>query len=223
MLVLPLVITGCDTSPDPTTTVVATPTTTIRLGEPTEPQVYEMLAVVSHPNGMQVKVDRVELLENSVVVSGSVTNGSPYGISVDAGTTELITDTGEVASLIEGLPDGPISPGEELELALRFAPVVDPSAVTLVLNSGEGSSTVSPSTASPSVLLGPVPLDSRGLQAGPARACPASALGHLAHRRRAAGRRHELHREPDRRLGPRCESGPVRCSHRTHLRPEPDR
>ena len=158
VLCLVVLVAGCQSSADPTTTVTPT-TTTVPLSGTAEPQVYEMLALASHPNGMQLRVDRVELLADSVVVSGSLTNGSPYGISIDGGTTKLDTDSGEVAGLLEGLPEGPIPPGGELPLTMRFSPVAHPSTVTLVLNSGGGSSTVSPATASPSVLLGPIPLD----------------------------------------------------------------
>ena len=160
VLCLVVLVAGCQSSADPTTTVVPA-TTTTPLDEIAEPQVYEMLALASHPNGMQLRVDRVELLADSVVVSGSVTNGSPYGISLDGGTTKLDTDSGGVAAILEGLPKDPIPPGGELPLTLRFGPVSNPSAVTLVLNSGGGSSTVSPSTASPSVQLGPIPLDTK--------------------------------------------------------------
>ena len=87
VLCLVVLVAGCQSSADPTTTVVPA-TTTTPLDEIAEPQVYEMLALASHSNGMQLRVDRVELLADSVVVSGSVTNGSPYGISLDGGTTQ---------------------------------------------------------------------------------------------------------------------------------------
>jgi outer membrane protein OmpA-like peptidoglycan-associated protein len=150
--------TACQAPDDTATTVPVT--TTAPPGESAGSQVYEMLALATHPNGMQVRVDRVEVLSDSVVVSGSVTNGSSYGISLDRGVTQLTADTGEVSSLIEGLPDQPIPPGGEVVIALRFNPLTNPSAVTLTLNSGQGSSRADPSTSSPTVELGPIALDS---------------------------------------------------------------
>lgn len=154
--ILLVAVTACQASPDTTTT---TPSTTTPSGEAAGSQVYEMLALATHPNGTQLRVDRVEVLIDSVVVSGSVTNGSSYGITIDRGITQLIGDTGEVSALIEGLPDQPIPPGGELAFALRFRHLTNPTALTLILNSGQGSSVADPSTSSPAVELGPIPLD----------------------------------------------------------------
>ena len=159
-VVLLLVGTSCHAPTESTGTppVITASATTTAEGAAAS-RVYEMLALGTHPNGTQLRVDRVEVLSDSVVVSGSVTNGSSYGISVDRGVTRLAADNGEVSLLIEGLPEQPIPPGGELAIALRFGYLSDPSAVTLILNSGEGSSKADPSTSSPTMELGPIDLN----------------------------------------------------------------
>ena len=156
-----MVVTACQTPAATTTTSPVAVTPTTALGESTGSQVFEMLALATHPNGTQLRVDRVELLTDSVVVSVSITNGSPFGISIDRGVTELRADTGDVARLIEGLPDRPIPPGSEMAFALRFTDLGSPAAVTLILNSGQGSSLADASTSSPAVALGPIALDAQ--------------------------------------------------------------
>lgn len=152
-------IAACQATADTTSTTAATPTTEVTASE-SGSQVFEMLAVATHPNGVQLRIDRIELLPDSVVVSGSITNGSSYGISLDRGSTELHADTEQVARLIEGLPPDQIPPGGELDLALRFAPLPNAAAVTLILNTGGGSSRSDPSSSSPTIELGPIALDS---------------------------------------------------------------
>ncbi len=160
-VLLLVMATACQAGAGPSaTTTAVTATATTALGGAAGSQVFELLALAIHPNGTQLRVDRVEVLGDSVVLSGSVTNGSQYGISIDRGTTELRADTGEVAQLIEGLPEEEIAPGAELGLVLRFTPLSGPSAVTLILNSGHGSSTSGSSTSSPAMELGPIALDS---------------------------------------------------------------
>jgi outer membrane protein OmpA-like peptidoglycan-associated protein len=141
------------------TTVAPVPTTGTTV-TPSGSQVFEMLALATHPNGVQLRVERIELLGDSTVVSGSITNGSPYGISLDRGVTELAADTEQVARLIEGLPPDQIPPGAELDVALRFAPLANAGAVTLLVNMGGGSSRSDPSSSSPTIELGPIALDS---------------------------------------------------------------
>jgi outer membrane protein OmpA-like peptidoglycan-associated protein len=152
-------IAACQATADTTSTTAATPTTEVTASE-SGSQVFEMLAVATHPNGVQLRIDRIELLPDSVVVSGSITNGSSYGISLDRGSTELHADTEQVARLIEGLPPDQIPPGGELDLALRFTPLPNAAAVTLILNTGGGSSRSDPSSSSPTIELGPIALDS---------------------------------------------------------------
>jgi outer membrane protein OmpA-like peptidoglycan-associated protein len=153
-----LLVVACQTAADTSSTTTTVPTT-VADASASGPQVFEMLAVATHPNGMQLRIDRIELLPDSIVVSGSITNGSSYGISLQRGTTELQTDTQEVARLIEGLPPDQIPPGGELDVALRFARLANPGAVTVILNSGGGSSRSDPSTSSPTIELGPIALD----------------------------------------------------------------
>ena len=158
-ILLVVLIAACQATADTTiTTTTAVSTTEVTASE-SGSQVFEMLAVATHPNGVQLRIDRIELLPDSVVVSGSITNGSPYGISLDRGSTELLADTEQAARLIEGLPPDQIPPGGELDLALRFTNLPNASTVTLILNTGGGSSRSDPSTSSPTIELGPIALD----------------------------------------------------------------
>jgi len=161
---LAIVIAACQV-PATTTTTITADITTIASAATTAPQsgsqVFEMLALATHPNGVQLRVDRIEVLGDSIVASGSITNGSQYGISLDRGVTELRVDTDEAARLIEGLPPEAIPPGGELALVLRFTHLANPAAVTLILNSGGGSSRSDPSTSSPAIELGPIALESQ--------------------------------------------------------------
>ncbi len=151
-------IAACQPIAETSTTTIAVPTTEVAASS-SGPQVFEMLAVAAHPNGVQLRIDRIELLPDSVVVTSSITNGSSYGISLDRGSTELRADTDEVARLIEGLPPDQIPPGGELEVVLRFAPLANPNSVTLTLNTGGGSSRSDPSSSSPTIEVGPITLD----------------------------------------------------------------
>ena len=191
VLCLVVLVAGCQSSADPTTTVTPT-TTTVPLGGTAEPQVYEMLALASHPNGMQLRVDRVELLADSVVVSGSLTNGSPYGISIDGGTTKLDTDSGEVAGLLEGLPEGPIPPRWRTATDDALQPCrpslhgdARPQFRRRIVN-GEPSHGVTLGA------VGAHPTRHGGIQTGTAQSGAFAALCRFPYRRRTSGRRYQL-------------------------------
>jgi outer membrane protein OmpA-like peptidoglycan-associated protein len=124
-----------------------------------ESDVFEMLALASHPNGAQIRVDRIELLAESTVVTGAVTNGSAFGITIGQGTFELITDKGQAAVLSTPFEVVSVEPAGELDFTLRFEPLNDPAAVTLFVNRGGGSSPSSPTTTVPAFELGPIGLD----------------------------------------------------------------
>jgi outer membrane protein OmpA-like peptidoglycan-associated protein len=158
LMVAALMVGGCRLMVEPTTVPPAAVTTT-ETTVPGPSQVYEVLAIASHPNGTQLRVDRIEVLADSVVVSGAITNGSLYGISVHRGLTQLRSDRGDLAVLIDRLAASEIVPGEELAFTLRFTALPDPAAVTLILNSGQGGSLANPNTATPSFELGPLRLD----------------------------------------------------------------
>ena len=161
-ILLVVLIAACQATADTGSTTTTT-TNAVATTETTAPEsgskVFETLAVATHPNGVQLRIDRIELLPDSVVVSGSITNGSSYGISLVRGSTELHADTEQVARLIEGLPPDQIPPGAERDLALRFAHLPNAGAVTLILNTGGGSSRSDPSSSSPTIELGPIALD----------------------------------------------------------------
>lgn len=155
-LVVLLVLGACTTAPQPT----GSPSTTESpIPGSVESQVYDVLDLSTHPNGAQLRIVRIEVFPDAWVVTGGITNGSAYGLSLDRGVTQLRSEGGQTAVLLEPLPDEPIEPGEELEFTLRFGPLSDPESITLVLNSGGGSSAADPDTSSPTFELGPIPLD----------------------------------------------------------------
>jgi outer membrane protein OmpA-like peptidoglycan-associated protein len=156
---LMLLAAACGSGPAQAPSTTSEAITTSAPVEETTSQVFELMAVSGHPNGAQVRVDRIELLADSTVVSAVVTNGSRFGISLGRGTTELVTDDGRSIPLIERPEVGTLEPGAEAPLTLRFEPVPDASAVTLLLNRGGGSSPSDPNTSSPSFEVGPLALD----------------------------------------------------------------
>lgn len=149
---------ACTTAPETTTTTLP-PSSETTASAITESRVYDVLALATHPNGAQLRVVRVEAFMDQWVVTGGITNGSAYGLSLDRGETQLKSDKDQTAVLLEPMPEEPIEPGEELEFTLRFGPLADPGAITLVLNSGGGSSATDIDTSSPTFVLGPIALD----------------------------------------------------------------
>ncbi len=160
MLSSVLLVAACATPVEPVveTTEAETTTTTEARGG----QAYELLAVSAHPNGAQLRVDRIEVLSDSIVVSAHLTNGSPYGLTVGNGRTALRSETGQLAELLVSIPVTQVAPSEEESFILRFGPLPDPAEVTLVFNSGGGSSPAGTTTTSPAFQVGPVVLDADG-------------------------------------------------------------
>lgn len=140
--------------PPSRTTSTETATTVVEEGT-----VYDVLALATHPNGVQLVVDRIELLGSSTVVSAHLINGSPFEIRVGNGESTLRTDSGDTIAVIERTPATRIEPAGELEMALRFGPITDPLSLTLMYNQGGGSSPSNPSSNAPSFELGPIELD----------------------------------------------------------------
>lgn len=156
-LLLALLV-SCTATTEDTVSTTAVPVTTTAVVE-TASQVFDVVAMASHPNGAQLRVDRIEVFEDSIVFSGVLTNGSQYGLRVGGGTTAIRTAGGATAGLVERFSPGEISPGDELEFTLRFESLSDADALTLLFNTGGGASPVSPSTSRPSFEVGPILLD----------------------------------------------------------------
>ncbi len=157
-----VLVVSCSPAADPPAT---TPPATEPVPEPLldlESEVFEMVALASHPNGSQIRVDRVELLADSTVVTGAITNGSPFGIRIGQGAIELMTDKGQAAGLSSPFGVSTIEPAGELVFALVFEPLNDPAAITLFVNRGGGSSPSSPTTTVPAFELGPFGLNPDG-------------------------------------------------------------
>ena len=164
LIALLLVATACTQTPavSTSTSVPLTPSTTASVAS----QVFELAEQVSHPNGAQLRVDRVELLTDSTVVTATITNGSPFELLIGGGTTELRPDSGPAIALLDGLDSVSVAPSGDIVLNLRFGPVQESPAVTLALDEGGGSSPTSPETNRPSFLLGPIRLDTAQTRPG---------------------------------------------------------
>ncbi len=147
---------GAEPTPETTTTEPATTTTVLGAGPST---VFEIGATVNHPNGTQLRFERIELFQDSTVVEVGVSNGSRFGLELRRGTTQLIGDDGTTADLLLPLDSSDFRPGEDRSFNLVFAPLGDPKSVTLIVNRGGGSSPASPDTSAPSFEVGPVALD----------------------------------------------------------------
>lgn len=155
LVVTLLMVTACDAAPAPTTTVPETTTSTA----PAETQlaVYDLLGLANHPNGTQLRIDRIELFSESTVVTGHLINGSALEISVGAGTTELRTGEGVVARLAQPFEPIQLAPADEVGLTLRFEALPsDAASVTLGFNQGGGSSPSSTTATVPSFAIGPI-------------------------------------------------------------------
>lgn len=157
LLAIVLVAAACDDSSAPATTVPVETTTTV--AAETQLAVYDLLGLANHPNGAQLRIDRIELFPSATVVTGHLINGSALEISVGAGTTELRTGSGIVASLVDPFEPITLVSAEEEGLTLRFGPIpVDTESVTLAFNQGGGSSPASTTATVPSFEVGPIGL-----------------------------------------------------------------
>jgi outer membrane protein OmpA-like peptidoglycan-associated protein len=121
--------------------------------------VFEVLVLATHPNGTQIAVERVEVLSSSMVVSGVITNGSPFSIAFGRGATRLRGATGEEAQLVDPFAVVELRPAEELQFSFRFARIDAAGSLTLLLNQGGGSSPTNPTTTIPALEVGPIVLD----------------------------------------------------------------
>ena len=157
LVALVLVATACTQTPAVTTSTSMPPTTSTTAS--VESQVFELAEQVSHPNGAQLRVDRVELLPDSTAVTATITNGSPFELLMGGGTTELRPDSGPAIALLDGLDSVSVAPSGDIVLNMRFGPVQNSPAVTLIVDEGGGSSPTSPETNRPSFLVGPIRLD----------------------------------------------------------------
>lgn len=162
LVIAALLLASCDGAPAPTTTTTTAPPPTTTIPGDEDSQVYDLLALATHPNGAQLRVDRVEVMSSGVVVSGGISNGSPFELRLGGGTTELVSESGAGSRLLSALEVTRVAPAEDVAFTLRFQPLEQPESVTLVFNSGGGSSPSDPTTSAPAFTLGPIHLDPAG-------------------------------------------------------------
>lgn len=139
--------------------VSTAPSTTIATPRGTgDASVFEVGEAINHPNGMQLRVERVEVFSDVIVVVCGVTNGSRFGVRLDQGRTELRTTDGATAPLAAPPSVTRLGAGEDTIIVYSFLPLPADEFI-LAVNVGGGSSPVSPTTSSPSFEVGPFTLD----------------------------------------------------------------
>lgn len=178
ILAIGLLVAACtepETTPTTTTTsVVETTTTTIAPAE-VSGTAYDLLHLSTHPNGAQLVVSRVEVFDDSTVVSGHLINGSLLELRLGSGTTSLVADDGTEVEMIGDLPFTRVPAAEEADLVLRFGSIGNAETVTLQFNQGGGASPTSASSNNPAFVLGPMDLDEGGTRPALAPPVPVAA------------------------------------------------
>lgn len=167
-------LSACSEEQLPPATTVPPTTTSTTTSDVAEGIVYDVLALMTHPNGVQIVVDRVEVFDDSTVVTAHLINGSQFEIRVGNGESTLRTADGDTLALIERLSTTRVDPAGELDLALRFGPIPETGSVTLMFNQGGGSSPSNPSSNTPSFELGPIALDATATRAALPEPVPVS-------------------------------------------------
>lgn len=159
LVVAAMLLGSCGSEPvvEETTTTEATTTTAVLGVGPST--VFEIGATVNHPNGTQLRFERIELFQDASIVEVGISNGSRFGLDLERGSTELIGSDGSVSGLLQSFDVGEFRPGEDRTLNLLFGPMPAVESVTLRFNRGGGSSPASPDTSAPSFEVGPVKLD----------------------------------------------------------------
>jgi outer membrane protein OmpA-like peptidoglycan-associated protein len=155
-----ILLAACSDAPPPQTGPGTTepPVTTAPPQVEQASEVFEVLGLAAHPNGTQITVERVEVLSSSIVVSGVITNGSPYSIAIGRGATKLRAASGEEADLVSPFPVVELRPAEELEFSFGFARIEAGGSLTLLIKQGGGSSPTNPATTVPALEVGPLVL-----------------------------------------------------------------
>lgn len=154
-----LVLTACGSDEVAPTTTAPSTTSTTQLATAGPAETFEVGASVTHPNGTQLRLERIQYFEGATVVELGISNGSRFGLALTRGSTDLVGGDGTVAPLLQDFEVDDFGPGEDRNLSLTFGPLQDREVVTLLFNQGNGTSPRNPSTNAPSFALGPVDLD----------------------------------------------------------------
>lgn len=159
LLCVLLVLTACGSDEVAPTTTAPSTTSTTQLATAGPAETFEVGASVTHPNGTQLRLERIQYFEGATVVELGISNGSRFGLALTRGSTDLVGGDGTVAPLLQDFEVDDFGPGEDRNLSLTFGPLQDREVVTLLFNQGNGTSPRNPSTNAPSFALGPVDLD----------------------------------------------------------------
>ena len=159
--VVALLLGACGpTADEPATTVPPASTTSdTQVLDPGVAETFEIGRAVTHPNGTQLRFERIQYFDNATVVELGISNGSRFEIDLVRGDTQLISAAGETAGLLEQLPVTSMGSGDDVTLSAVFGPLTDRGSVSLVFNQGGGASPKGSTTTAPSFTVGPVALD----------------------------------------------------------------
>lgn len=160
VIVVTLALAGCSSDAvDPVATTAPSSTTTTQPATAGTAETFEVGASLTHPNGTQLRLERIQYFDGATVVDLGISNGSRFGLALTRGSTDLVAGDGTVAPLLVDFEVEDFGPGEDRNLSLTFGPLQDRDVVTLLFNQGNGTSPRNPSTNAPSFALGPIELD----------------------------------------------------------------
>lgn len=142
------------TSTRSTTTAPQSPTTTTASPDPA----VDYWQFQTHPNGVQLRLNRSQVDGESILLEGAITNGFDRAVTpFRPGRTFAVDDSGEevVPANLSELESTRIPPGATRRFTLRFEGLARP-LVGLVVNEGAESSATAPTTTSPTFELRPL-------------------------------------------------------------------
>ena len=174
VLSLVLLAAACGGSPEPGTTSTTQPseTTEVTVADLGVAETYELGVAQTHPNGSQLRVERVQFCESATVLEIGISNGSRFSLELTRGMTQLISGAGEVVALAEQFEVEDFGSGEDRSVSLVFGALQDRAALTLAFNEGGGASPRGSGTSAPTFVIGPMALNASATR--PALPAPAA-------------------------------------------------
>ncbi len=157
-----IVVAACGTRAGETTTSALPSTTATTDAAPVElgdAETFEVGRALTHPNGTQLRFDRIQYFDTATVVELGISNGSRFEIDLARGDTQLISGAGETVGLVEELPIAAMRSGDDTTLSVVFGPLTERGSVSLLFNQGGGASPSGSTSNAPSFTIGPLALD----------------------------------------------------------------
>jgi outer membrane protein OmpA-like peptidoglycan-associated protein len=161
MAALAIIASACGSAAEPSTTTAPPETTTTDtvVADLGVAETFEVGRAVTHPNGTQLRFERIQYFATATVAEIGISNGSRFEIDLIKGDSQLISGTGETVDLLQPLSVTVLASGEDAVLSAVFGPLADRGSVSLLFNQGGGASPRGSTTSAPSFTVGPVALD----------------------------------------------------------------